>query len=204
MPKRVSAEFTRERGHVVYRLPLDGTTDLLSGCFHIGRAVQPHLIWEVSMVYADGPLGPPDLVKAAGNSSDMISVVQEVLQIEKIRQITGKVRVDLTTQIVDEVVKVDSQTTEMVVSRYEIGRMIEAGEALPQVRLDGPTTIIPVFEEVTVTQTRLVLRAELHVTAKVTAQTDSHTIPLRKQTANVTRINSDGIPLAVDQTPQGD
>ena len=166
--------------------------------------MQPFLIRAGIMAYADGPSNPPDHIKFEGKSFDTISVVQEALQIEKARQITGRVRIDLTTQTIDEVVVVDRQSTEMVVIRHDIGRVIEAGEDTPQVRQHGPTTIIPVLEEVIVTQTRIVLRAELHVTAKVTVQTDSQSFPLRKQTANVTRINPDGISAAIEQTTQGD
>lgn len=177
----------------------DGTTLSATGCLGIGSAGQPHLTRAVIMAYADGPPSPPDQLKSEGKTSDKISVVQEALQIEKVQQITGRVRIDLTTQTIDELVTVNRQSTEMVVTRHDIGRMIRPGEDPPQVRLDGSTTIIPVLEEVIVTQTRIVLRAELHVTAKVTAQTDRQSFPLRKQTANVTRFNPDGMPVASEK-----
>lgn len=182
----------------------DGTTLSATGCLGIGSAVQPHLTRAVIMANADGPPSPPDQLKSEGKTSDKISVVQEALQIEKVRQITGRVRIDLTTQTIDELVTVNRQSTEMVVTRHDIGRMIRLGEDPPQVRLDGSTTIIPVLEEVIVTQTRIVLRAELHVTAKVTAQTDRQSFPLRKQTANVKRFNPDGMPVASEKPTQGD
>ena len=52
-------------------------------------------------------------------------------------------------------------------------------------------TIIPVFEEVVVMETRIVLKEELHVTQYETTETVDIPVSLRRQTATIARADSE-------------
>jgi len=135
----------------------------------------------------------------ASTSRVALPVMEETVEIGRRTEITGRVRIDVRTQVVDELVETMLEATEMRVERHEINRMLEPGSPVPQQTQDGDTTIIPVIEEVLVVEKRLMLRAELHVTAVTTSEAVTTTVSLRRQTAEITRLGADE--AAADPTP---
>lgn len=134
------------------------------------------------------------------HNSPALEVVEEHLNITTPDVVTGRVQVALTTQTIEQPVSLSLNRTEVEVVRHEINQTLGRDDPVPQQRTEGGTTIIPVLEEIVVVETRLVLRAEVHVTQVTTAETVSTTVPLRRQTADVTR-DADFSP---GQIPTGD
>ena len=116
--------------------------------------------------------------------AEIIPILEEELDVSKRTVRTGTVRVETSTTIVDEVASALLETSNVEVVRVPVGREIDEA---PQVRTEGDTTIVPVLEEVLVVQKRLILKEELHITRRVTTEQVDVPVPLRKQTATVTR-----------------
>ena len=74
------------------------------------------------------------------------------------------------------------------VRRVRINRVVE--NTSPS-RVEGDTTIIPVYEEETVTITRLVLREEVHLVRRQRIEHRPRTLTLRKENVEVQRIASE-------------
>ena len=116
--------------------------------------------------------------------AEIIPILEEELDVSKRTVRTGTVRVETSTTIVDEIASALLETSDVEVVRVPVGREIDEA---PQVRTEGDTTIVPVLEEVLVVQKRLILKEELHITRRVTTEQVDVPVPLRKQTATVTR-----------------
>ena len=55
----------------------------------------------------------------------------------------------------------------------------------PPVRTEGDTVIVPIMEEILVTETRLILKEELRIQIKKTVQAEAHTVHLRREIATI-------------------
>ncbi len=96
------------------------------------------------------------------------------------RQVRVHVRTTTHDHVVDEPVM-----REMVeIKRVAIDQPVDA---VPPVRQEGDTTIIPVVKEVLVVERRLVLTEELHVIRARTTERHRETVTLREQQAVVER-----------------
>jgi uncharacterized protein (TIGR02271 family) len=91
---------------------------------------------------------------------DRIPVAEEQVRVDRETVETGRVRV--RTAVEHEPVDIDVPVAaeELVVERVPAGRVVDAA-AGP--RVEGDTTIIPVYEERVVVQKELVLVEEVHV-----------------------------------------
>lgn len=115
-----------------------------------------------------------------------VPVIEERLKIG-IRQVeTGSVQIHKKV-ISEEVTQDVSVTSEEVhVERKVINQYVATA---PAVRYEGSTTIIPVVKEVLVTEKRLMLVEEIHVTKKYIASTSTITETLRKEEIEINRSN---------------
>lgn len=120
-----------------------------------------------------------------GDRSRVIPVHEEELKVEKREHVTGKVRVDLHTEETEEVVERDLDTIYAHVTRVPVGRDLEPGAEIPQMRSEDGLTIIPVLEEVLVVETRLRLVEEIHIKQQKTTERVTTPVTLRRQTATV-------------------
>jgi len=121
-------------------------------------------------------------VDADLNRTRVIPVVEEHLTVRKEVVETGRVRIGkrvyeepqtVTTPVVGERVDVE---------RVAIGAFVDA---LPEVRYEGDTMIIPVVEEVAVVQKRLRLVEELRVTRHRTQTEVTEQVTLRREEVTV-------------------
>ena len=76
----------------------------------------------------------------------------------------------------------------MDVERVAFGTVVDA---VPQVRIEGDVTIVPILEERLVVEKQLVLVEEIRITRRKTFRPERVEADLRKQTASVERINTD-------------
>jgi len=83
------------------------------------------------------------------------------------------------------------------ISRTPIGRHIDA---MPAVREEGDTIVIPVVEEVVVLERRLVLKEEVRVRRVRTTKTHQESVVLRHQEAVVTRLSAE--PATAGKSPE--
>jgi len=125
--------------------------------------------------------------------SDVLSVVEERLQIGK-RTVEGEgVRVRVVTDEEQTPASVTLRHERIEVEHVPVGRVVERA---PPVREENGVTIIPIMEEVVVTETRLVLKEELHVRRVVETREHQQTVLLRRQRAEVERLPATGKPVS--------
>ena len=110
---------------------------------------------------------------------------------------TGKVTVRSTTSSDVHHEVVELSRTETVIERMAVNRMLEKGQPVPKPRYEGDTYVVPVIEEVAVTEIRLLVKEELHIRTVTSIDSKSIDVELRKQTATIERTG----PNAVFGTP---
>ena len=104
------------------------------------------------------------------------------------RSVAGHtVRVETTTRTRDHHIDEPLSHTRVQVERVPIGRIVTA---VPPVREEGDTTILPVVEEVIVVERRLILKEEVHVRRVQVAEHHTETVTTREQTAEIYRIEA--------------
>nr|WP_246329250.1 DUF2382 domain-containing protein [Chthonobacter rhizosphaerae] len=120
----------------------------------------------------------------------IVTAAEETARVETQEVLTGRVVVETSVDVVDEPVRatLDGDVVDVVrVPRDEVVTV------LPEIRVDGDVTIIPVVEEVLVVEKRLVLKEELHVRRRTETRTVEVPVRLRRQTATIRREDADGI-----------
>lgn len=122
----------------------------------------------------------------------VLPVVEETAHIEKQLREKGRIRVSTKTDTIDNVLREALQGNAVGVSRLPIDRVIQEGEPVPQTRMEGGVTIIPILEEVLVVEKRLILKEEVHIRETSTNQDVEVPITLRKQRAVVERLGPEG------------
>ena len=93
-------------------------------------------------------------------------------------QVTRTVRVTRETRSRDMLVEEDVISTGVVVEHVPMGQFVDA---MPPVREEGDITILPVVEEVLVTERRLRLVEEVRIRRVHTTATHVETVKLREQ-----------------------
>ena len=110
---------------------------------------------------------------------------------------TGRVQVTRVThereQLIDELLA--HETVE--IDRTPIGRQIDA---MPAVRDDGDTIVIPIVEEVLVIERRLLLKEEVRVRRVRSTERHQESVTLRYHEAVVTRLPVE--PPAAGESPE--
>ena len=100
------------------------------------------------------------------------------------RRMHSTVRVATVThkheQLVDEALTHERVEIEHVL----IGRTVEA---VPPIREEGDTTILPVVEEIVVVERRLILKEEIHIRRVRSTERHQEVVTLRTQDAVITR-----------------
>ncbi len=128
-----------------------------------------------------GPIPPKEdrLVPAAGSRLD------PTLGSMGVEQATQEARSDVISVIAEHL-------------QIEVGHVLV--ERAPPVREENGVTIIPVMEEVIVTETRLMLKEELHVRRVAETREHQQTGLLRRQRAEVERLSATGKPMSNVET----
>ena len=114
----------------------------------------------------------------------VIPVIQEEVVVDKRVVETGKVRISKQVKEFEETVDVPLLREEVAVERIPINQVIDA---VPKIRQEGDTMIIPVVEEQVYFQKRLVLVEELHVRKQVFESHKPQRVTLRKEQVDIKR-----------------
>ncbi len=126
--------------------------------------------------------------EAARAAEEVVPLVEEELVVGKRAVESGKVRVTTRVHEREEVVDEPLLREEIDVRRVPVGRVIERPL---EIRTDGDTTIIPVYEEVLVVEKKLMLKEEIYLTRRQTHHRDAQRVTLRSEEAVVERIRGD-------------
>jgi uncharacterized protein (TIGR02271 family) len=122
---------------------------------------------------------------AEATAETVIPLVEETLHLGKRLVETGRVRVSLTTEVVEEVLRETLRHRHAEVERRPVGRMVTEA---PAVRQEGDMIIVPVVEEVLVVEKRLMLREEIHLRLVDSEEAVEHAASRRVQHAAVERV----------------
>ena len=113
--------------------------------------------------------------------AEELAVVKEKLE-------TGRVRVSTRTHEREAVVDEDLARERVEIETIPMNLRIDA---VPDVRQEGDTTIIPVVEERLVLERRLMLKEEVHIRRLRSTERHQEKVKLRYQEAVVTRQQDD-------------
>jgi uncharacterized protein (TIGR02271 family) len=115
----------------------------------------------------------------------VIPLLAEEVAVSKQVVETGRVRVARVThegeQLIDELLA--RETVE--ISRSRVGQHVDA---MPAVREEGDTIIIPIVEEVLVVERRLFLKEEVRIRRVRSTERHQESVTIRRQEAVVTRV----------------
>lgn len=106
------------------------------------------------------------------------------LVVGKARVVTGRVRLRVETSVADEPVTAELHGTRVEVTRVPVDREMDA---VPELRVEGDVTIVPVVEEVLVVERRVVLREQVHLRRVAFDERQEVTVPLRRQRVVIER-----------------
>lgn len=120
--------------------------------------------------------------------TEVIPLAEEELRVGKRQVTTGKVRISTKVDVVEELARATLDTETVEVTRVPVDRMVDQP---PGIRTENDVTIIPILEEVLVVEKRLVLKEELHVRKRTTAEDFEAPVQLRRQSAVIERIPAD-------------
>jgi uncharacterized protein (TIGR02271 family) len=122
---------------------------------------------------------------AVGEHKLTIPVIAEELKVDTLRVARGKVRINKRIETRQELVDASVIREEVVVEHVPVNQFIE--ETVPEAREEGGVLIIPVIEEVLVTEKRLLLREEIRVFKRRTTTSTPQTIELRREVIDIER-----------------
>jgi stress response protein YsnF len=125
-----------------------------------------------------------------------IPLVAKMIAVTKREVETGKVRVALSTDIEQVLVRETLRGRSVEVERVAVGRTLGEAEPLPETREEGDTLVIPVIEEVAVVVKRRVLREEVRLRFVHTEEPFEQDVDVRRQRATVERVPPDAAPAA--------
>lgn len=114
-----------------------------------------------------------------------IPVIREEAVVRTREVERGGVRVHKTVHEREEVIEQPTYHEQVHVERVAIGRTIDA---VPGVREEGDTLIIPVVEEMLVVEKRLVLKEEVRITRQRTQTTEQARVILREEQVQIEQL----------------
>ena len=123
--------------------------------------------------------------KPPAETDTMVPLFVEELSIDRRSAEVGRVRVHVHTTERDALVDELLGSERVEIERVAIGRVVDAA---PPIREEGDTTVIPVMEEVIVTERRLVLKEEIRLRRVRTTTSHRETHTVREQRAEIERV----------------
>ena len=116
------------------------------------------------------------------DADTVIPVLHETAVVSKRQVETGRVKVHVTVHEHDETVRMLLRRQDATVERVPIGTVVESAPAL---RREGDVVIVPILEEVLVTEKRLVLREELRIRIGEATLPQEQVVRLRREEAEI-------------------
>jgi stress response protein YsnF len=113
-----------------------------------------------------------------------IPIAEDEFSVHVEKKVSGRVRVTTQTNTLTETAAADLRHEDVQVKRVPVGIEVQQ---VSDIRVEGDTTIVPVFEEVLVVEKRLMLKEEIHITRSASIERAETPVALRKQEAIVER-----------------
>ena len=118
----------------------------------------------------------------------VIPVAEEQLEIGKREIEAGRLRLQKRVSEHEQTVDEPLFADEISLERVTINRFIDEPT---EARIEGDTTVIPLFEERLVVQKRLVLREEIRITKRRIERCAPQIVALRREEVTVDRVRGD-------------
>jgi uncharacterized protein (TIGR02271 family) len=134
-----------------------------------------------------GTRGREDESSAALGDAIVVPRVEEQLEIHKEKRATGRVKVQIVPRVRTERVDLVLENEEVEIKRVPVNRVVDAPSPMRQ---EGDVTILPVYEEITVVEKKLVLKEEVHITRRRKQKHETQQLPVRSEEVKITRFNS--------------
>jgi stress response protein YsnF len=126
-------------------------------------------------------------------TEEVLPLMDERLRLEKRSVEIGRVRVSLSTETTEEILRETLRSRRVEVQRIERGQEVTE---VPQTRQEGDVIIVPVVAEILVVEKRLVLKEEIHLRLVETETAVEERAVRRVQHATVERQASQSASLA--------
>lgn len=143
------------------------------------------------MVHSDieKKAAPAVATDAFVGSSQTIPIIEETLHVEKVARDLGGYRITKRVETHEELVDEPLRYHEVKIERRRLGVNLK-GQALPEPRYEGETYIVPVIQEVLVTEKQLVLVEEVRITRVHGTHHDPQHVTLRKEDVSIERLET--------------
>ena len=142
----------------------------------------------------DKPADDPTLESLSGveetRDDATLRLVTEELAVAKEKVETGRVRISTRTHEREALIDETLARERVEIETVPLGLQVDA---VPEVRQEGDTTIVPVVEEVLVVERRLMLKEEIRIKRVRTTEHHQEKVMLRHQEAVVTRDRDDSM-----------
>ena len=120
----------------------------------------------------------------ADEGNDVVQLVEEIARVGK-RQAEGSgARVHVGVSEYEQTVQALLMRQDVSVERVAVGTVVQEK---PPMRQEGDTVIVPVLEEVLITEKRLILKEELRIRITEQSHVETQVIRLRRETATIER-----------------
>ena len=134
----------------------------------------------------DSEVATMEAVPAPGDKGAIVVPLHaEELVVRKEARDTSRVRITTLTKQHEELVDELLAREQVEVERIAVGKPITA---IPAVRQEGDTVVVPIVEEVLVVERRLVLKEEVFIRRIRTTQRHQERVTLRTQEAVISRL----------------
>ena len=133
----------------------------------------------------EGDSGP--VVEGTGDDATLRLLAEE-LSVTKEKVETGRVRISTRTHEREVLIDENLARERIEIETVPVGLRIDA---VPEVRQEGDTTIVPVVEEVLVVERHLMLKEEIRIRRVRTTEHHQEKVTLHHQEAVVTRHGGD-------------
>ena len=117
--------------------------------------------------------------------SDLLRLYAEEAAVARETVETGRLHVGKHTRTREQLIETDLLREAVEITTVPVGVIVEA---MPAIRDDGETLVIPIVEEFLVVERKLRLKEELHVRRIRTTEQHRETVTLHYQEADVTRL----------------
>jgi len=117
-----------------------------------------------------------------------LSLHAEEVSVTRRTVVGATVRVATVTHEHEHIVDEALRHERVEIERVPVGRTVDA---VPPVREEGDTMIVPVVQEVVVVERRLVLKEEIHIRRVRSTEHHRESVVLRKQDAVITRAEAE-------------
>jgi uncharacterized protein (TIGR02271 family) len=119
------------------------------------------------------------------NTSSYLPVMHEKVNVGKTIIEKGRLKISKVVKEESEVLNLPVTTEQVHIKRVPVNKIVEN---IPEpVRYEGNAMIIPVLQEVTVIEKKLLLVEEIHVTKTSVSSEETKEIKLRKEEINIER-----------------